>query len=257
MKLPLTACIITKNEEAGLADCLNSLDFCSELVVVDSCSTDNTVPLAQAHGAKVLVQPFLGHIKQKQLALDQATQPWVLCIDADERVSQELKTSILQLFAPGEPRLAGYELSRLSFHLGRWIRHGGWYPDRGIRLARRNACCWGGYDPHDKLLVDGPTGRLEGDLLHYVFRDLSHNVDKNNFYSSIMARDLAAAGKNPSLLKLLVKPWGKFIECYLLKRGFLDGLPGLIIAVGAAYSMFLKFAKLWEIQRLQKKTPQP
>ncbi|OGH04280.1 MAG: hypothetical protein A2600_11055 [Candidatus Lambdaproteobacteria bacterium RIFOXYD1_FULL_56_27] len=245
--MKLTGVVITYNEEANLKDCLTSLDFCDFLLVVDSDSTDQTKAIAQDQGARVLNQPFLGHVKQKQFALEQAQTDWVLFLDADERLGPELRASILALKEQVEPRHWGYEVSRKSFHLGRWILHGGWYPDRGIRLFHKEHGRWSGYDPHDKVEVEGPVARLEGDLEHFVFRNLSHNVQKNDFYSSIMAQDLFAQGKRPSLAKLLLKPPYKFFECYLLKAGFLDGLPGLIIAVGAAYSIFLKFAKLWEL----------
>jgi len=242
----LTAVVITYNEESNILACLESLSFCDHFVVVDSQSTDRTVELAQGFGATVINQPFLGHVKQKHLAVEQAPTDWVLCLDADERVGETLKQSILDLKAQAQPERWGYELSRRSFHLGRWIKHGGWYPDRGIRLFEKNHGQWAGYDPHDKVEIEGPAGLLEGDLDHYVFTSLQHNVAANNSYSSIMAKDLYTGGKAASLMKLLLKPPFKFFECYVLKAGFLDGIPGLIIAVGAGYSMFLKFAKLWE-----------
>jgi len=244
--MKLTGVVITYNEEANILACLESLSFCDHFVVVDSESTDQTVAIAENFGAQVITQPFLGHVKQKQFATEQAPSDWVLCLDADERVGEQLKASILALVAQENPERWGYEVSRRSFHLGRWIKHGGWYPDRGIRLFNRSHGHWAGYDPHDKVEIQGEAGLLAGDLDHYVFKNLSHNVDKNNDYSSIMARDLSVGGKAPSLFKLLVKPPFKFFECYVLKAGFLDGLPGFIIAVGAGYSMFLKFAKLWE-----------
>ncbi|MDX2470413.1 MAG: glycosyltransferase family 2 protein [SAR324 cluster bacterium] len=246
--LKLSVAIIAYNEEANILACLESVDFASEFIVVDSLSNDSTVEIAEKFGAKVTKQKFLGHVKQKQLAVDLCSNDWVLCIDADERVSEELKTSILELFAKGaEPKSKGYFLSRKSFHLGRWIEHGGWYPDRGIRLFNKHSGAWTGYNPHDRVEVSGTTEILKGDLLHFVFSSLSHNVETNDRYSSIMAGDLFEAGKKPSLLKLILKPPFKFFECYILKAGFLDGLAGFIIAVGAAYSLFLKFAKLWEL----------
>ena len=247
--MKISAAIITLNEAAHIQDCIASLDFCDQVVVVDSLSKDQTRKLAREAGAKIVRQEFLGHVAQKQLAVDKCKHDWVFCIDADERVSPELRASIMALKEAGEPDLSGYEVARLSYHLGRWIKHGGWYPDLGVRFFNRTQGKWGGYDPHDKVEVEGPVGHLEGDLHHFVFDSLSDNVKTNDFYSSIMAKDLSLAGKRPSLLKLLLKPPFKFIECYLIKRGFLDGMPGFIIAVGAAYSMFLKFAKLWEYDR--------
>lgn len=244
----ISAAIITLNEEENIEACLNSLSWVDEVVVVDSLSTDQTVAMATRLGAKVISQKFLGHVKQKQLAVDSCQHDWVICLDADERVSTELRDNIQTLFekTPEKELKNGYTVSRCSFHLGRWIRHGGWYPDRNIRLFNRQHGHWGGVDPHDKITIEGTPGHLTGDLLHYVFRDLAHNVATNNFYSGISADILFSEGKKPSLLKLFCKPIGKFLETYLIKRGFLDGLPGFIISVGAAYSMFLKFAKLWE-----------
>jgi glycosyltransferase involved in cell wall biosynthesis len=252
MSIKISAAIITFNEEKNIKRCIDSLDFCDEIVVVDSLSDDNTCKIARELGAKVIDQKFLGHIAQKQLAVDNCINEWILSLDADEEVSSELKEEILELIK--KPFVFdAYEMPRVSFHLGRWIRHGGWYPDKKIRLFNKNKAHWGGYNPHDKVIVNGSIGKLKGDLKHYVFKDLRHNIDTNNSYSSIMASDLDKEGKSFSYIKLLLKPIGKFLEVYVYKRGFLDGMPGFIIAVGAAYSMFLKFAKLWEIQKVQKK----
>jgi len=249
--IKISVAIITFNEEDNIKRCIDSVDFADEIIVVDSLSSDNTCQIAKELGAKVIDQKFLGHIAQKQLAVDNCTNEWVLSLDADEELSKELKTEIQNLLAlPLE--YDAYIMPRVSFHLGRWIRHGGWYPDAKIRLFNKNKAHWGGYNPHDKVIVDGSVGKLEGDLQHYVFDDLRHNIDTNNSYSSIMASDLDKDGKQFSYLKLFLKPVGKFLEVYIYKRGFLDGMAGFIIAVGASYSMFLKFAKLWEIQKVQK-----
>ncbi len=247
----ISATIITYNEEKNIKRCIESLDFVDEIVVVDSLSSDNTSTIAKELGAKVIEQKFLGHIDQKQLAVESAKHDWILSLDADEEVSPELKASIVELIKkPLE--YDAYEMKRVSFHLGRWIRHGGWYPDKKIRLFNRQKAYWGGYNPHDKVIVNGKIGMLDGDLKHYVFTDLRHNIDTNNSYSSIMAEDLYKKGKKFSYLKLFFKPVGKFLEVYIYKRGFLDGTAGFIIAVGASYSMFLKFAKLWELERVKK-----
>jgi len=249
--MKISATVITYNEEKNIKRCIESLEFVDEIVVVDSLSSDNTCAIAKELGAKVIDQKFLGHIDQKQLAVENATYDWILSLDADEEVSSELKASIVELIKkPLE--YDAYEMKRVSFHLGRWIRHGGWYPDKKIRFFNRQKAHWGGYNPHDKVIVNGKVGMLEGDLKHYVFTDLQHNIDTNNSYSSIMAEDLYKKGKKFSYLKLFFKPVGKFLEVYLYKRGFLDGMAGFIIAVGASYSMFLKFAKLWELEKLKK-----
>ena len=250
--IKISAAIITYNEEKNIKRCMDSLDFVDEIVVVDSLSSDNTCAIAKKLGAKVIDQKFLGHIDQKQLAVENCSNEWVLSLDADEEVSPELKASILELIKNPLEHEA-YEMKRVSFHLGKWIRHGGWYPDKKTRFFNKTKAHWGGYNPHDKVIVDGSIGMLEGDLMHYVFDDLRHNIDTNNSYSSIMAEDLAKEGKKFCYLKLFFKPVGKFLEVYIYKRGFMDGMPGFIIAVGAAYSMFLKFAKLWELKKVQSK----
>ena len=251
MSVKISVAIITFNEEKNIKRCIKSVDFADEIVVVDSLSSDKTCDIAKQLGAKVIEQKFLGHIAQKQLAVDNCSNEWILSLDADEELSTKLKDEIKNLIL--KPlKYDAYIMPRVSFHLGRWIRHGGWYPDAKIRLFNKNKAHWGGYNPHDKVIVDGTIGKLRGDLQHYVFKDLRHNIDTNNSYSSIMAQDLDNDGKKFSIFKLLLKPLGKFLEVYIYKRGFLDGMAGFIIAVGASYSMFLKFAKLWEIQKVQK-----
>jgi len=251
MSIKISAAIITYNEEKNIKRCIDSLDFCDEIVVVDSLSNDDTCKIAKELGAIVIDQKFLGHIAQKQLAVDNCTHEWILSLDADEEVSKELREELLKLLRlPFE--YDAYIMPRVSFHLGRWIRHGGWYPDAKIRVFNKTKAHWGGYNPHDKVIVNGTVGKLKGDLKHYVFKNLRHNIDTNNSYSSIMADDLHKNGKKFSYLKLFLKPIGKFLETYIYKRGFLDGMPGFIIAVGAAYSMFLKFSKHWEIEKVKK-----
>ncbi len=249
--IKISAAIITFNEEKNIKRCIDSLDFCDEIIVVDSLSSDNTCKIAKELGAKVIDQKFLGHIDQKQLAVDYCSNNWVLSLDADEEVSEELKKTILSLLQ-NDFKYDAFSMNRISFHLGRWIKHGGWYPDRKIRLFNKTKAKWGGYNPHDKVIVNGTVGYISGDLKHYVFTDLRQNIDANNSYSSIMANDLYRNGKKFSYIKLFLKPLGKFLETYIYKRGFLDGMPGFIIAVGAAYSMFLKFSKLWELEKLKK-----
>ena len=246
----ISASIITLNEEDNIRECLLSLDWVDEVVIVDSLSRDQTVAIGKEMGARVIDKPFAGHVKQKDFAVQSCQFDWVLCLDADERVTEDLKSKIIALFEKypdGALPHYGYTVKRRSFHLGRWIMHGGWYPDRNIRLFDRRHGKWSGVDPHDIIKVEGTPGHLDAALDHYVFRDLAHNADQNNFFSGISAKILFEKGKKPSLLKLFFKPPWKFVETYFLKRGFLDGLPGFIIAVGAAYSMFLKYAKLWEM----------
>lgn len=241
--------VITYNEERNIARCLNSIPWVDDIVVLDSASQDRTQEIARSLGARVFSEPFRGYREQKQRATDMAKHDWVISLDADEALSPELSDEIRKLLESGEPTVDGFLTSRLSFHLGRWIRHGGWFPDRQIRFFHRKRARWVGGHVHERVEAIS-KGRLQNPILHWVFRDLSHQILTNNTYSSRGAQDLQERGKKFSLMKLIFKPISKFLETYVIKRGFLDGLPGFIISVGAAYSMFLKFAKLWEIQKL-------
>jgi glycosyltransferase involved in cell wall biosynthesis len=250
MKLPLSLVVITLNEETNIERCLKSVPFASDIVVVDSLSTDRTVETAEKLGARVLTEKWRGYGPQKAFAVSQAKYDWILSLDADEALSPQAQQEILDKFASFQEEV-GYEIPRLSWHLGRWILHGGWYPDYQLRLFHREHSKWTDAALHEKVEVNSKV-RLEHPILHWVFDDLSDQVLTNDKYSTLGAANLNAQGKRFSLLKLIFKPWSKFIECYFIKLGFLDGRPGFIIAVGAAYSIFLRHAKLWEIQMKQK-----
>jgi len=245
-KLPLSLVVVTLNEEANIERCLKSVPFASDFVVVDSFSTDRTVEIAQNLGASVYQEAWRGYGPQKALAVSKAKYDWILSLDADEALSPELQAELLARFATLKPEV-GYEFPRRSFHLGRWIGHGGWYPDAQLRLFHRQYSQWSEDILHEKVQVKSKE-RFQADLLHWVFDSLSDQVVTNDKYSTLGAQNLARRGQGFSLFKLLFKPWTKFMECYFLKRGFLDGLPGFVIAVSAAYSIFLRHAKLWELQ---------
>jgi glycosyltransferase involved in cell wall biosynthesis len=253
MKLPLSLVVITLNEEANLERCLKSVPFASDIVVVDSFSTDRTVEIAQKMGANVVAEKWRGYGPQKALAVSHAKFDWVLSLDADEALSPQLQEEILAKFA-GFQEEVGYETPRLSWHLGRWILHGGWYPDYQLRLFHRLHSKWSDATLHEKVEVKSKV-RLEHPILHWVFDNLSDQVVTNDKYSSLGAANLARDGKRFSLFKLLFKPGTKFLECYLMKLGFLDGLPGFMIAVSAGYSIFLRHAKLWELEKKQGTKP--
>jgi glycosyltransferase involved in cell wall biosynthesis len=247
-RLPVSVCIITKDEEVNLPDCLASVGWADEVVVVDSRSTDRTREIAAAAGARVIERDFPGHIEQKNFAVEQARHDWVLCIDADERLSPPLAESVRRaLEAPGDR--AGFEFARLTFHLGRPIRHGGWYPDRKLRLFDRRRGRWGGRNPHDHVRVDGPVGLLEGDLLHFSYRTLSAHLRQIDFFTTIAAKEKRARGERAAPWKPVLRPFGKFLRMYFLKAGFLDGWPGFVVAVSGAFYVFLKYAKLRELDR--------
>ncbi len=250
MKLPLSVVVITKNEIHNIERCLASIPWADEYLVIDSGSTDATVEKSKALGAKVLVESWRGFGAQKALASRLAKNDWILSLDADEALSPELSQEIKTQFASLDPK-TGYEMPRQSFHMGRWIRHGGWYPDAQLRLFHRDHSMWNESAIHEKVIC-ARTARFENRLLHYVFRNLHHQIETNNRYSSLQAEELSQSGQKFSFIKLIFKPPTKFIESYFVKLGFLDGIPGFVIAVGAAYSVFLRWGKLWEIQKCSK-----
>ncbi len=249
-KLPISLVIITLNEEAHIERCIRSAPFVDDVVVVDSLSSDRTVEIAEKCGARVFSEKWRGYGPQKALATSLAKHPWVLSLDADEALSPDLADEIMQKFTSLDDE-AGYLFPRRSFHLGRWIGHGGWYPDYQLRLFNKNKSNWNSAALHEKVEVRHQL-KMNRDLLHWVFDGISDQVVTNDKYSSLGAKQWVEAGRRFSLFKLLTKPPTKFIECYIFKAGFLDGLPGFIIAISAAYSVFLKFAKLWEIERVRK-----
>lgn len=256
MRPTLAAAIITYNEEKNIHECLSSVaDFVDEIVVLDSYSSDLTREICSKYPKVNFYQhPFDGHVQQKNRAIELCTAQWILSIDADERVTPELRQSIVN-FLDGNPDVAGAKFPRLNFHLHRYIRHGGWYPNARYRLFRKGQAYWGGENPHDRIILTGKGVTLGGDLLHYSVIDLSDQVNTINSFTSIAALTRYNKGKNFSLFRLLFKPPGAFIETYLLKLGLLDGMQGFIIAVCAAYYVFLREAKLFELSVLNSEKP--
>ena len=248
----LAVCVITLNEEDRIGDCLASVAFADEVFVVDSGSTDRTVAIARERGARVIVRDWPGYIAQKNFALEQATTDWVLCLDADERVSPRLAEQIRRVVAESPGALAGYRMARKTFYLGRWILHGGWYPDWKVRLVRRGRARWGGIDPHDRLEPEGQVGTLAGDIEHRTYRDIKDHLRTIDRFTSVSAGELHARGRGGALAGMLLNAPAKFLKMYVLKAGFLDGLPGFIVAVLGSYYVFLKYAKLWELRRARR-----
>jgi glycosyltransferase involved in cell wall biosynthesis len=243
----VSACVIAGNEEANIEACVRSLLFCDEVVVVDSRSKDRTRELAAAAGARVIEHDWEGHIGQKNFCVDQARNDWVLCIDADERVTPELRAAVEKVLA-GEPDCPGYEVNRRNVYLGRWIRHGGWYPDAKVRLFDRRRARWGGVNPHDHVIVQGSVRNLGADLEHLSYRDISHHVVKSiDFFSSVSAREKLTRGQRFITLQLVFGPPLKFAKMFFLRGGFLDGWRGFVVAGLGAFFVFLKYAKLWEL----------
>ncbi|HEX9795310.1 MAG TPA: glycosyltransferase family 2 protein [Planctomycetota bacterium] len=248
-KLPISVVVIAQNEAAHVGDCLVSAGFAAELLVLDGGSDDQTVAIALRAGARVEQRAFDGWISQKNAALEMARQDWVLSLDADERVSPGLAAEIRGLFSGSGPDADGYEIPRRAFHLGRWIRGGGWYPDRKLRLIRRGKGCWTGRDPHDRLTVAGRVRRLQQDLLHYPYADLAAHVARMDRYTTAAAQAAFEAGRGAALLRMVVTPPLRFLKAYLVRGGFRDGRAGLVLAVLAAEYERMRYAKLWDLQR--------
>lgn len=246
----LTATIITYNEEKNIRACLESVMWAKEIVVVDSGSSDRTLEICRGYTDKVLINPWVGFIEQKNVATSLATYDWILNIDADERVSEELRHAIeRELAAPGHH---GYWIARRNYFLGRWIRHGGWYPDRVLRLFDRRTGRFGGLNPHAYFVIpNGSVGFIRSDLIHFTYADLSQYLCKQDWYSGISARERIKRGRRAGSItqaELMLRAMLKFAQVYLLKRGFLDGMHGWIVAAGASYFNFFKYAKVWEAE---------
>jgi len=247
----LSCCIIAMDEEERLPACLDSVAFCDEIVVVDSHSRDRTRELAAAHGARVIERDWPGHVAQKEFAVRAATHDWVLCVDADERVTPPLRAELEALRAQGFPRHAAWDFPRLTNYLGTWVRHGTWYPDRQLRLFDRRRGHWGGHNPHDRVELDAGTtrGALTGDLEHHPYRTLAEHLETIDQYTTIMARGLHARGRRARAFDLLVRPWVRFLRFFVLKRGFLLGRKGLVLALLAGHYVRLKYVKLSVLER--------
>ncbi len=245
--MEISAVIITYNEEKRLARALKSLEgIVSEIVVVDSYSTDGTVRTAEKYTDKVFQRKWTNYADQKNWANEKVSHPWILSLDSDECLSPQLKTEIIRLKGR-EPQADAFSMPRRVFYLGRWIRHSGWYPDRKIRLFRKDKARWEGPYVHEKLKLDGNVIKLRGDLHHFTYRDITDHMQRINRFSGLGAQKLYAAGKKARWLHLLFLPPVRFVRTYFLKAGFLDGFPGLVIAVLNGYAIFTRYAKLKEI----------
>jgi len=245
----LSIAIITYNEVDRIGRALESIRFADEILVVDGGSTDETVALCRAFGARVLSRPFDGFVSQKQFALEQASHPWVLSLDADEQVSPSLALSIHRVLEATDLRMQGFTCARRNFYLGVPIRFAGWYPDRKLRLVQRATACWTGLDPHDRLEVTGKVGHLEGDLFHHSYRDLADHARKISRYAVVWAHSARSVGRRAGAIDLALRPLHHFVRRFLLAQGFREGLTGLVLCTMGAYSVFLKYACLLELQK--------
>jgi glycosyltransferase involved in cell wall biosynthesis len=250
----LTVTVITHNEAAHIAAALDSVAWADEIIVIDSHSRDDTVALARARATRVEVRDWPGYGAQKNYAADLAANDWILSIDADERVTPELAAEIRALLAT-EPPARGYRVPRITNYLGRWIKTTDWYPDYQLRLYDRRAGRWSARRVHESIALQGTPGQLRHDLQHFAYRDMSHHLATIDRYTTLAAEQAFAEGKRTSALGAVMHAKLAFIRNYLLRRGIMDGSVGLIVSVLNSYYVFLKLAKLVELQR--GKTPTP
>ncbi len=248
--LPLSVCLISGAEASRIGRALDSVSgMASEVIVVlNEDVRDGTEEICRQRGAQVFREPWKGHIAQKNSAAQKASQPWILGLDADEALSLELREEMQSLFSDG-PRLAAhaaFSFPRLTAFCGRWILHGDWYPDRQTRLWRAGQAVWGGADPHDKLLVQGTVGRLQGDLLHYSNPSTTSYLLKHPYFADLHLRQQLERGDRWSAPAVIFRSGWRFLRSYVFKRGFLDGFPGFYIAVSAAYGTFFRHSRLYE-----------
>jgi glycosyltransferase involved in cell wall biosynthesis len=262
--MKISATIITLNEAANIEKALKSLGWADEIIVVDSGSTDRTVEIAREFTDKVIVKDWPGYSAQKNFAAEQAANDWIFSLDADEQLSPHLISEISTLKGSESyvgqgsslssptargPSVSGYEMPRLCYYMGRWIKHSGWYPDYKLRLYDRRAGCWEGNYVHESLCVRGKVQRLEGRLFHYTVRSASEHHQRMDRYTTLAAEEMHKKGERASATSLLISPAVGFIRSYLLRLGFLDGIAGLAIAYFAAHYAFLKQVKLWEMEK--------
>jgi len=251
----LTVTVITYNESAHIAAALASVAWADEIIVVDSGSSDGTAEIARASATRVIIREWPGYSDQKNFAADEASHDWVLSMDADERVTPGLAAEIRAVLRQ-TPEARGYRIRRVSHYLGRWIRSTDWFPDHQLRLYDRRAGRWNGLAIHESFqLSEGRPSVLAGELEHYAYRDISHHLTKIDAYTTLIADGWRREGRRTNFAAVLGQPIFAFLRNYVLRAGFKDGTPGLIISILNSYYVFLKLAKLWERQRRSEPRP--
>ena len=253
----VTVTIITLNEAEHIGAAIDSAMWADEVIVVDSGSQDDTVAIALGRGARVESRIWTGWVDQKNHAAGLAAHDWIFSLDADERITPMLAGEIRALLT-GDPPHRAYRIPRVTFHLGRWVRTTDFYPDYQTRLYDRRTARWQGKYVHESVAADGPVGQLKHELEHYSYRDLSDHLDRINRYTTLAARQMHERGRRANVFHLLIHPPAAFLRNYVLRRGFADGVTGLMLSLVNAYAVLLKFAKLWELQQtpnLQLPTP--
>ena len=252
----ISGIVIAYNEEKKIARCIQSLQrVCDEVLIIDSFSSDSTVEICKNLGARVQQRKFTNHIEQKNFALDQAHHHCCLSLDADECLDEEAIAAILTL--EEKDFSTSFTFNRLNNYMGKWIRHGNWYPDRKLRLWDRRHGRWGGFNPHDHVCLQEArtTHHLPGNILHYTVDSLQTHLNQLNFFTEIAAQELHQQGRSTKIKDLLLRPKFRFFRDYLLKRGFLDGWAGFMIATISAFGVFLKYAKLHRLSKNDESSP--
>ncbi len=244
---PISATLITYNEEHNIAEALQSLAWADEIVVVDSGSSDATLEICRKFTDRVFHRDWTGYVDQKNFAAEQASHDWIFSLDADERSSPELGIEIQELASKGFHK-PGYRIPRTAYFMGRWIRHGDWYPDYQLRLFDRKRGKWEGGRVHESVKTSEKPDFLRGEIYHFTYRSLSDYLKRLEIYSNLAAFDYMQQGNSATLFKLICNPAAAFIKGYLVKRGFLDGTTGFAIAVMGAVSVFFKYAKIYELR---------
>jgi glycosyltransferase involved in cell wall biosynthesis len=249
--------VITLNEEVQLDQALRSVAWADELIVVDAMSRDRTVSIARAFTDRVVCREWTGYVDQKNYAASLATHDWILSLDADERVTPALAREIQARMSTADPPAeAAFRMPRTTWYLGRWVRTTDWYPDYQVRLYDRARARWSGGSVHEGIEADGPVGGLRGELLHYAYRDLSEHVETIDRYTTAAALDMHRGGRAAGLTQLAVHPLLAFARNYVARGGIRDGAAGLVISAMNAHYTFLKFAKLWELNRASRNAAQ-
>lgn len=243
---PISVAIITKNEEHNIEDALKSVADAQEIIVVDSFSSDRTVEICRKYTDKVFQHQWEGYARQKQRAVDLAVGQWVLILDADERVTPDLKVEIVKTIAQTDCN--GFYMPRENYFIGKWIKHGGWWPDNTLRLFKKDKGRFEIREVHEKIVIEGRTGYLKNPLRHYTYRSIQDFTERMEGYSTLAAREILKSSGKAGVFSLTVKPLSTFLKMYVLRLGVLDGRHGLILAVLYSYYTFLKYAKTWEIQ---------
>ncbi len=256
VKVPLSVAIITKNEEENIKACLQSVAFAAQIIVVDSGSDDATLEIAATFGCDIYRESWRGFGQQKQLAIDKCSQPWVLVLDADERIPTETEDIIKKIVTDARAQAAGFSFPRKNFFQGRWIRHAGWWPDRVVRLFRRQSGRMTAATVHEAVEVHGQVDHLEVPIEHYTESSLSKILQKIDKYSTLGARESFVAGKRSSPYSAFFRALFTFIQDYIFRLGFMDGRQGLTLAVTDSVNKYFKYAKLSELERISRKATQ-